>query len=174
MAAGTSTVYKLDLEDIITFPDTAHVPLLPPNLGESWIIFGEIVQDNSFTRPVYLVRDKINCHFPVAFYTTIPPKTRRFLDGSNGYRIEDPTTVFVLPCSMTQLRALNRRLRDKSDAGEMELCNACKKPSTHRCSRCETCYCSRECQSTDWKQGGHRKECPVIARLHVWNRTDWG
>jgi hypothetical protein len=25
----------------------------------------------------------------------------------------------------------------------MELCNACKKPSTQRCSRCETSYCSQ-------------------------------
>ncbi|KAF7369826.1 MYND-type domain-containing protein [Mycena venus] len=111
MAAGTEKVYKLDLEDIIAFPDTAHVPFLPPNPGESWIIFGEIVQDNSFARPVFLVRDKIDCCFPVAFYTDNPDRDaadckighilcitsgmrHNFLDGSNGYRIEDPSTVF--------------------------------------------------------------------------------
>ncbi|KAJ6554495.1 hypothetical protein B0H19DRAFT_1153772 [Mycena capillaripes] len=189
--SGTETEYKLDLEEIIAFPDCAHVPVLPPEPGESWIIFGEIVQDNSFTRPVYMVKDKINGHFPVAFYTENPVQDaaackvghilcitngmrHNFLDGSSGYRIEDPSTVFVLPCSMAQLRALNKRLRDKNDRGEMELCNSCKKASTERCSKCQTPYCSRECQAADWKEGGHRKECPVIARLHIWNRTDWG
>ncbi|KAJ6578819.1 hypothetical protein DFH09DRAFT_1148399 [Mycena vulgaris] len=191
MAAEIKPVYKLDIEDIIAFPDSGHVPVLPPAPGESWIIFGEIIQDNSILRPVYMVRDKIDCHFPVAFYTDNPREDAKackighilcitsgmrhnFVDGSSGYRIEDPSTVFVLPCSMVKLRALNKRLREKSDAGEMELCNACKKPSTERCSRCETCYCSKECQSVDWKQGGHRQECPVIRRLHIWNRTDWG
>ncbi|KAJ7756322.1 hypothetical protein B0H16DRAFT_1539459 [Mycena metata] len=191
MAAGTDTVYKLDLEDIIAFPDSAHVPVRPPIPGESWIIFGEIVQDNSFTRPVFLIRDKINCEFPVAFYTENPAQDaaackighvlcitsgmrHQFFDGSNGYRIEDPSTVFVLPCSMAQLRALNQRLRKKSDAGEMELCDACKKPSNQRCAKCQTCYCSRECQTTEWTEGGHRKECRVISRLRIWNRTDWG
>ena len=32
----------------------------------------------------------------------------------------------------------------------------------------------KECQSADWKEGGHRQECKVIARLRIWNRTDWG
>ena len=31
----------------------------------------------------------------------------------------------------------------------------------------------KECEA-DWKQGRHRQECPIIARLHIWNRTDWG
>ena len=65
-------------------------------------------------RPVYRVRDKIDCHFPVAFYTDNPSEDAKalkckvghilcitsgmrhdFVDGSNGYRIEDPDTVFV-------------------------------------------------------------------------------
>ncbi|KAJ7452086.1 hypothetical protein B0H11DRAFT_2068038 [Mycena galericulata] len=192
MAAGTETIYKLDLEDVIAFPDTGHIPAFPPHPGESWIIFGEIVRDDSVFRPVYIIRDKINCDFPVAFYTDNPAEDAKdckkghilcitsgmrhqFVDGSNGYRIEDPSTVFVLPCSMAELRALNKRLREKSDAGELQLCNTCNKSATERCSKCtSTYYCSKECQSVDWKQNGHRKECPVIARLHVWNRTDWG
>ncbi|KAF9011516.1 hypothetical protein BDZ89DRAFT_1077701 [Hymenopellis radicata] len=194
MSHGTETVYKLDLENIMDFPDSANVPVAPPKPGESWIIFGEIVRDNSSTRPVFIVKDKIDDYFPVVFYTENPiqdaaackighilcitsgmrvPFSR---DGGSldGYIITDPSTVFVLPCSMAQLRALNKRLRDKNDRGEMDLCNSCKKPSTERCSKCQTPYCSRECQAADWKEGGHRKECPVIARLHIWNRTDWG
>ncbi|KAJ7630060.1 hypothetical protein DFH06DRAFT_1056697 [Mycena polygramma] len=193
-AAGTTTVYKLNLDNVMAFPDSAHVPLRPPAPGESWIIFGEIIQnDSTALRTVYTVKDKLDFDFPVAFHTDNPPRDAAsckvrvghilcirngmpypFMDGGEGYVIRDPSTIFVLPCSMPQLRALNQRLRGKSDAGEMELCNCCKKPSTQRCSKCETSYCSRECQTVDWKQGGHRKECPVIARLHGWNRTDWG
>ncbi|KAJ7496511.1 hypothetical protein FB451DRAFT_1207954 [Mycena latifolia] len=37
-------------------------------------------------------------------------------------------------------------------------------PDQQRCSRCGTFYyCSKECQTVDWKEGGHRKVC---ARLH--------
>ncbi|KAJ7607321.1 hypothetical protein FB45DRAFT_948060 [Roridomyces roridus] len=193
MAAGSETEYKLDLDDIIAFPDAAHVPVLPPEPGESWIIFGEIVNDASVFRPVYTVRDKINCEYPVAFYTDNPNEDAKaagcqlgrvlcitngmrhhFVDGSNGYRIEDPSTVFALPCSMAELRALNKRLRDQSDAGELQLCSKCKKQSTQRCGKCQTAYCSKECQSADWKPGAHRFECRAIERLRIWNRTDWG
>ncbi|KAJ7730666.1 hypothetical protein DFH07DRAFT_756166 [Mycena maculata] len=104
MATGPQTAYKLDLEDIIAFPDTVHVPVLPPEPGESWIIFGEIFRDVSVFRPVYMVRDKINCDFPVAFYMENPTEAAKackighilcitsgmrhyFADGSNGYRI---------------------------------------------------------------------------------------
>ncbi|KAJ7906053.1 hypothetical protein B0H13DRAFT_2021985 [Mycena leptocephala] len=213
MSAGTTVVYKLDLDDIAAFPDTAHVSRLPPKPGESWIVLGEILDgdpnplsSHPLISPFFLVRDKMDYIFSVALSrlnstgwqaaTAAACKIGHVLCISSGVRehlfgdseeagtasgslmykyvIEDPSTLFVLPCSMAQLHALNRRLRDKSEAGEMELCNACKKPSTQRCSRCETSYCSQECQAADWKQGGHRKECPVIARLHIWNRTDWG
>ncbi|KAJ7222242.1 hypothetical protein GGX14DRAFT_352984 [Mycena pura] len=193
MAAGTDTVYKLDLDDIIAFPDTQHIPVLPPKPGESWIILGEIVRDESLFRPVYRMRDKIDCHFVVAFYTDSPAEDAAaagcrvghvlciangmrhyFVDGSNGYRIEDPSTVYVLPCSMAQLRGLNQRLCENSASGKMEQCNTCEKPATERCARCLVKYCSKECQSADWKEGGHRRECKVIARLRIWNRTDWG
>ncbi|KAJ6556890.1 hypothetical protein B0H10DRAFT_2241123 [Mycena sp. CBHHK59/15] len=189
MAAGTSTAYKLDLEDMIAFPDAGHVPVFPPNPGESWIIFGEIVKDNSIMRPVYRVRDKIDCQFPVAFYTdnpsedakdckvghvlcittacAMPSRTGRM--GTES-RIQAPCT----PVFQKTFRALNQRLREKSDRGEILLCNFCKKPSTQSCAKCTTRYCSKECQGVDWKEKGHKKECPVISRLHVWNLTDWG
>ncbi|KAJ7699342.1 hypothetical protein B0H17DRAFT_1049494 [Mycena rosella] len=72
MSMPSDTVYKLDLEDIIAFPNPGHVPLLPPTPGESWIIFGQIVKDKSIMRSVYMVRDNIDCHFPVAFYADNP------------------------------------------------------------------------------------------------------
>ncbi|KAJ7054727.1 hypothetical protein C8F01DRAFT_1030981 [Mycena amicta] len=195
MAAGTDDVYKLDLEEIIAFPDSAHVPVLPPKPGESWIILAEITEDISMfpQRPVFRVRDKIDCSLTVAFYTDNPVEDvaamkcrvghvlcivdgmwHRFMDGQNGYRIEDAGKVFMLPCSMAQLRAINARLRKINDDGEMEKCSACKTPATMRCAKCQIKYCSKECQTSDWKDGGHRKECGIVARLREWNRTDWG
>ena len=32
------------------------------------------------------------------------------------------------------------------------------------CGRCHTLYCSRPCQKTHWKLGGHKKACAGIAR----------
>ncbi|KAF7297350.1 MYND-type domain-containing protein [Mycena indigotica] len=193
MAVGTDDVYKLDLNEIIAFPDSAHVPVLPPQPGESWIILAEIIQDVSAFRPVFLTRDKIGSEFIVAFYTDNPMgdveamKCRvghvmcirngmrhRFFDGQSGYRIEDPTTTFMLPCSMAQLQQINSRLRQINDDGEMGKCIACKKQAELRCKKCQVRYCGQSCQAKDWKDGGHRKECAIIATLRLWNRTDWG
>ncbi|KAJ7864025.1 hypothetical protein B0H13DRAFT_1088336 [Mycena leptocephala] len=165
MSAGTTAVYKLDLDDIAAFPDTAHVSRLPPKPGESWIVLGEILDgdpnplsSHPLISPFFLVRDRMDCIFSVALsrlnstgwqaataavckighVLCISSGVREHLFGDSEeagtasgslmhkYVIENPSTLFVLPCSMAQLYALNRRLRDKSEAGEMELCNACK------------------------------------------------
>jgi hypothetical protein len=38
MAAGTKKKFALDLDDIIAFPDAAHMPVFPPKEKESWIL----------------------------------------------------------------------------------------------------------------------------------------
>ncbi len=39
---GSRTRYALDLDDVIAFPDIAHIPVLPPNEKESWYILTEV------------------------------------------------------------------------------------------------------------------------------------
>ena len=48
---------------------------------------------------------------------------------------------------------------------EPRLCFACAKPSVSKCAKCGVAaYCSRECQTADWKKsgawGGHKALCP--------------
>merc|ERR1712194_131656 len=31
-----------------------------------------------------------------------------------------------------------------------------------RCSKCDTCYCSRDCQLKDWREGGHKEVCKIL------------
>ncbi|KAF5309291.1 hypothetical protein D9611_014667 [Ephemerocybe angulata] len=151
MSSGTSmpgsrSRYSLDLDDIIAFPDIAHVPVFGPKDGESWYILLEVTQNMSLGRPVFQVEDKLKGNFwMVAYYTDNPREDARdvevgsticirdgmphqFLDGRMGYRIEDASSVIVLPCSMAILRTINQALRKRSDDGLLLCCVMCNKP----------------------------------------------
>ena len=44
-------------------------------------------------------------------------------------------------------------------------CYSCKKvgEGMKQCDRCfSACYCSRECQIKDWKEGGHKEDCKRV------------
>ncbi|KAF6753032.1 hypothetical protein DFP72DRAFT_1069810 [Ephemerocybe angulata] len=187
---GSRSRYSLDLDDIIAFPDIAHVPVFGPKDGESWYILLEVTQNMSLGRPVFQVEDKLKGNFwMVAFYTDNPREDAKdvevgsticirdgmphqFLDGRMGYRIEDASSVIVLPCSMAILRTINQALRKRSDDGLLLCCVMCNKPVKRGCISCKTRYCSKECQKENWKT--HKQVCKVLKTLHEWNRTDWG
>jgi hypothetical protein len=42
MTSGNRKKYALDLNDIIAFPDAGHMPVFPPEAGESWILLMEV------------------------------------------------------------------------------------------------------------------------------------
>lgn len=42
------------------------------------------------------------------------------------------------------------------------LCSVCPKDAKHHCTNCKTPYCSRACQSADWKN--HKRECKRLAK----------
>jgi hypothetical protein len=46
------------------------------------------------------------------------------------------------------------------------VCSQCGKCSApHQCSQCKVAkYCSRECQRTHWKKGGHKKACTPTSK----------
>lgn len=103
--------YKLDLTDIIAFPDSAHTPVFPPSPNEQWIILREVVQSVTWIRPVYETIDVHGTRMKIAFYCddsqqgagilvgqTIAIKNgmlHHFMDGSVGYRIEDFSNIQV-------------------------------------------------------------------------------
>ncbi|KAK4702237.1 hypothetical protein P7C70_g3987, partial [Phenoliferia sp. Uapishka_3] len=90
---GTTSAHKLDLSNIIYFPDAAHSPVLPPDPGETWrclydvgtshespnLYFSsdkprtQILDNSSALRPLFPIRD-FNGSVPhfAAWYTSRP------------------------------------------------------------------------------------------------------
>ncbi|KAJ7454941.1 hypothetical protein B0H11DRAFT_2068207 [Mycena galericulata] len=189
--AGTRTLYTLDLEDKMAFPDNDHIPAHPPAPDEGWVIITELLTNPAPRAGGYgfMVKDKKGDRFPVVFATpgaardVRPYKTGRLIclmNGSmsdfhpqRGYFVRDKKNAFMLPCSLATLRRLSARLRAQSNAGEFgQCCNVCKKRTDLRSCRCKMRYCGTECQRTDWNNG-HSAECKVIKALTLWNRTEW-
>ncbi|KAJ7161030.1 hypothetical protein C8R46DRAFT_1223365 [Mycena filopes] len=174
MAAGTRTLFALDFEDTMAFPDNNHIPAHAPAPDERWVIVAEVLT-NPKPRPGgmmgFMVQDKSGDRFPVVFATPTaakdvrPYKTGRLICLENGslsdfhqqlgYLVKDKSTAYMLPCSLATLRRLWARLRAQSDAQELG-----------------RGYCGTQCQRKDWKNG-HAKECKPIEALIVWNRTEW-
>ncbi|KAJ7756318.1 hypothetical protein B0H16DRAFT_1690006 [Mycena metata] len=191
MTTGTRTLYTLDLEDVMVFPDNNHIPAHPPAPDERWVITAEVLS-NPMPRPGgigFMVKDKIGDRFPVVFSTPTaakdvrPYKTGRLICLKNGsllnfhqklgYSVRDKSSAYMLPCSLATLRRLSARLRAQSDAHELgRCCSVCKATTELRRCRCRTRYCGVECQQRDWNSG-HAKECRAIEALIVWNRTEW-
>ncbi|KZP24847.1 hypothetical protein FIBSPDRAFT_784215 [Athelia psychrophila] len=196
MAAGTQTTYALNLDDIIAFPDSAHSPVLPPEPGESWFVLTQarrlgnhVEAQVSWGRPIFRVRDKIGTQFIVAFYTEDADedsegchiggilavknaRLKHFMDGQLGIRVNEASDVENIPCSLSELWALNQQLKDRSDSGLLISCINCDLPAAKQCTNCQTKYCTRDCQAADWKN--HKHKCKALKLLHQWNRTDWG
>lgn len=193
MASGTRKRYALDLDDIMSFPNADTLPVFPPKEGESWIMLMEITADRSLLRPVYAVRDVTQAKFLVALHTPNPREdaqnfkvghtlcitaTRarppQYLGGHGqiGYRIEDPSTIQILPVSLAGLWEINASLKERSDRGNLLKCNLCNSTCKSGCGTCKARYCSKECQRSDWPQ--HKRKCVVMRALHGWTRTDFG
>ncbi|KAK0227070.1 hypothetical protein EDD85DRAFT_157649 [Armillaria nabsnona] len=187
---GSRTRYALDLDDVIAFPDIAHIPVFPPNEKENWYILTEIVSNESVFRPVFRVEDKLSGNYwVVAYYTNNPVADakeckvgsmicikngmpKQFADGQYGFRIEDSSNVLILPCGLAKLQQLNAELHKRSDDGLLSSCVVCNSHIGTGCGKCKTRYCSKECQRADWPE--HKPICKVLKALHEWNRTDWG
>lgn len=95
MAHGSDEKYALDLNDVIAFPDAAHLPAFPPEPGESWVLLMEVLSfshwffeyyhwhvqitvDMSFLgHSVFLVKDITQTEFVVTISTPNPSKDTR-------------------------------------------------------------------------------------------------
>ncbi|KAL8291259.1 hypothetical protein RQP46_002237 [Phenoliferia psychrophenolica] len=191
---GTKTAHKLDLGDIIFFPDAGHSPMAPPDPGETWFCLYDIIEAPVLPtlRPVYGIRD-FNGSVPhsIAWYTSNPAedcrekrcevgrtlvvkdgKLKKHMDGQVGFRIENKDTVETFAITIAPLKALNARLRSQTDRGLVKVCFLCEKPGKSRCEKCRIRYCSKECQTADWKKN-HKNECLPLQRLQEWNILDF-
>lgn len=67
----------------------------------------------------------------------------QFLDGQQGVRLEEPSRVTVLKCSLDELTQLNRNLRHV-EAGGPAACQTCGAADAQsQCAKCKTKYCGK-------------------------------
>ncbi|KAI0771439.1 hypothetical protein BC629DRAFT_769008 [Irpex lacteus] len=201
---------RLDLSNTDHFPSLHQLPndaeanftyyhetpagsaiLLP---SRHWVFLCEIVQNITFMRPHYLVKDRSGTQTQVVFYLE-GENTRRFasirekfvvghtiavfyadshhfVDGSFGLRVEDVSTVKMIPCPLAALLSSNTAAVAASKA-----CSSCgaeaddMRPALQGCSRCKTRYCNTECQRVDWKR--HKPSCLSLQQVRAWEERDW-
>ncbi|KAJ7575987.1 hypothetical protein C8J56DRAFT_800933 [Mycena floridula] len=198
-ADGTRNEYKLDLNDILNFPDYDNVPQLPPGPGETWWFLVEVNFAHSRLQISFLTFQKriigeswlvvFDCEGAEEFTRNCEPGTmiciKNMLPGllrgdaspdvKPGFMIKDLSIVKLLPCSLDKLREINEQLKYRSNEGLFECCTVCDTlgpTKLGQCANCKTRYCSKECQKVDWKT--HKLLCLVFQALLEWNRLDWG
>jgi len=164
-----------------------------------WCLLAEIVELNFWPfRPMYKVKDITGQTFLAAFHfddRTLFPNVEKeatvgsticvmyaefhyFADGQIGVRLEEPSSVKILPLGLEELAAMGescRRTWNSTDVSQS--CTVCGHPSSKRCSLCSVAaYCTKECQTQDWK-AKHKNECPKIKsvsrQLKSWNQFGW-
>ncbi|KAJ7604594.1 hypothetical protein DFH06DRAFT_1254239 [Mycena polygramma] len=74
--------------------------------------------------------------------------------------------VQILKCSIADLNPINDKLRN---AGSSCCAHCAKASAPSSCRLCKSPYCNPECQAKDWKEGGHKKTCAIIAHLRSLN-----
>lgn len=99
-----------------------------------------------------------------------------YKDGTIGFRIEDLSTVFTVPCNMKDVLAISSLYYNYNGqkcwtCGKEKAVSAPNEQATQtsqddvtlkKCGKCMVArYCCKECQVKDWKQC-HRKWCRAI------------
>ncbi|KAG0266579.1 hypothetical protein BG011_001768 [Mortierella polycephala] len=144
-----------------------------------WCFMAEIMDDTfaqtSFLRHRLEAKDRDGARMPILFYLdrgvtldTTHFKTgntifvryaeqHAFMDGSNGLRIENPSSFYVVPYSLSAIVEAHRRVTSN-------VCNKCQKKATLRCAKCKQAfYCSRECQVDNWTD--HKAPCRILTKV---------
>jgi len=167
---------------------TDHTEYGGDSPGHHWCFMAQITEDDFATRRGFrhwvTVRDRDGASSEVRFHldeedildTTHLKKGNtlfvryacfhRFMDGSIGLRIEEPTFVYVVPSSLSSILEAQRSVTVTQEPGAATTrqCRGCLKPSVNRCAKCKQVhYCSKECQTTDWKE--HRPICRILGQL---------
>ncbi|KOX80155.1 Tudor domain-containing protein 1, partial [Melipona quadrifasciata] len=99
---------------------------------------------------------------------TITPTGKRHVSFGRGY------TMYEIPSPDIEICNHINTVYEKRNAGLYEygkdtlqnaigICSVCSKKTKYTCERCNTFYCNRICQVTDWPQ--HKIECEAIPAL---------
>ena len=189
------------LADCITFPPFPHLPNdvdISDSLGRyyrftsdqtcvrsrTWCFVSEILQDTSFIRRSFLMKDRAGYEFPLYFYpecgsfdyTTLKEgytvavmlaESHCFLDGSIGIRLENLDTIIVIKCSLDDLFEMSKcyAKRGGKKCWNEECERQAETYNAKSLMKCEACkcalYCNKKCQHADWKKR-HRRWCKAL------------
>lgn len=202
MAVALVTEPQDILADCITFPSFPQLPNdvdISNSLGRyyrstsdqtcvrsrTWCFVGEILQDTSFLRRSFLIKDRAGYEFPLYFYpecgsfdyTTLKEghtvavmlaESHFFADGSIGIRLENLDTITVIKCNLEDLLKMSECYAKRG--GKKCWNEECKEEMYDPKSlmKCESCkcalYCDKKCQLADWKKR-HRRWCKALPKF---------
>ncbi|KAL6305941.1 hypothetical protein BKA93DRAFT_188753 [Sparassis latifolia] len=116
----------------------------------------------------YLLNGAVKKGFTVAH---LHANQHYFMDMTVGFRVEEPSNVKIIPCSMDKLLTANDKIHQPPPATCSGWARWCQK--TENLARCSTChkaqFCSKDHQAAAWKDE-HRTESKAFVTLE-WLRV---
>jgi len=167
--------------------------------SQHWCFLGEIVDSYGLGRILLRVKDKDDQVVTIGLYTddrghALAPQIKQghtvavlygeqhgFLDMSVGIRVEEPSIIKIIPCSLEQLLKASDDVAARKLNGQSRCCGSCGKKentsdNTHLrwCSRCkQTSYCGEVCQRKAWVDG-HKTDCKAFVWVQWFAARNWG
>ncbi|KAG2121656.1 hypothetical protein BD769DRAFT_1477755 [Suillus cothurnatus] len=166
---------------------------------QHWCFLGEIVDSYGLCRILLRVKDKDGQIVTIGLYTddrgqALAPQIKEghtvavlygeqhnFLDMTVGIRVEEPSIIRIIPCSLEQLLKASDDVAARNLNGQSECCGSCgKKENTSNkthlrlCSRCkQASYCGEVCQKKAWADG-HKADCKALGWVQWCAARKWG
>ncbi|RKU44432.1 hypothetical protein DL546_007197 [Coniochaeta pulveracea] len=184
---------SIDASDL-TFVEPPTLPKASdPN--PAYYLLAEVKHNMTITKPTLICKDRDGVEFALTFNDeqldlkarglkkgncVVVPNARLIpseKEGGSGYvQVFKGEGEFVrgLPGGLEGVVRAGRRMREAQEGR----CWVCAKREAEgeeqvRLRRCTGCgvvrYCSKECQTRDWSEGGHRGECKVMKGIReIW------
>ncbi|KAG0704603.1 hypothetical protein DFH29DRAFT_801630 [Suillus ampliporus] len=165
--------------------------------SQHWCFLGEIVDFIGLGRVLLHVKDKDGqLGITIGLYTddggrALAPQIKightvavlygeqhGFLDMSVGIRVEEESSIKIIPCSLEQLLQASDDMAARK--GQPRGCGSCGKEenaseNTHLrlCSRCkQASYCGEDCQKRAWVDG-HKADCKALVGVQWFVARNW-
>ncbi|KAG1740244.1 hypothetical protein EDD22DRAFT_959213 [Suillus occidentalis] len=163
-----------------------------------WCFLGEIVASIGLVRVLLRVKDKDGEVITIGLHTddrgqALAPHIKightvavlygeqhGFMDMSVGIRVEEPSVIRIIPCSLEQLLKASDDVAARNLSSQSRCCGSCGKEENtsgkkhlRLCSRCkQVSYCGEVCQKKAWADG-HKAECKALVWVKWFAARNW-